>query len=48
MKNKLKDPHPITDVYHVSNILVDAATVTVTDLCENLSNFFVNTFYCKN
>ena len=39
MKNKLKDPHPITDVYHVSNILVDAATVTVTDLCENLSNF---------
>ena len=40
MKNKLKDPHPITDVYHVSNILVDAATVTVTDLCENLSNFF--------
>ena len=39
MKNKLKDPHQITDVYHVSNILVDAATVTVTDLCENLSNF---------
>ena len=35
-----KDPYPITDVYHIANILVDGATVTVTDLCENLSNSF--------
>ena len=35
---KKKEQHPITDVYHVSNTLVDAATVAVTDLCENLSN----------
>jgi len=38
MKNKTKDPYPITDVYHVTDTLVDAATVVVTDLCENLSN----------
>ena len=37
-KNKTKDPYPITDVYHVTDTLVDAATVVVTDLCENLSN----------
>ena len=35
-----KDPYPITDVYHIANTLVDGATVTVTDLCENLSNSF--------
>ena len=35
---KNKDPYPITDVYHVTDTLVDAATVIVTDLCENLSN----------
>ena len=35
---KNKDPYPITDVYHVTDTLVDAATVVVTDLCENLSN----------
>ena len=37
---KIKDPYPITDVYHIANTLVDGATVTVTDLCENLSNSF--------
>ena len=36
----IKDPYPITDTYHVAYNLVDAATVTVTDLCENLSNNF--------
>ena len=35
---KNRDPYPITDVYHVTSTLVDAATVVVTDLCENLSN----------
>jgi len=35
---KIKDPYPITDVYHVTSSLIDAATVVVTDLCENLSN----------
>ena len=35
-----KDPYPITDTYQVAYNLVDAATVTVTDLCENLSNNF--------
>ena len=35
---KIKDPYPITDVYHVTSSLIDAATVFVTDLCENLSN----------
>ncbi len=38
MQKKNKDPFPITDVYHVTSTLVDAATVVVTDLCENLSN----------
>ena len=38
MSKKTKDPYPITDVYHVTSTLVDAATVVVTDLCENLSN----------
>ena len=38
MSKKNKDPYPITDVYHVTSTLVDAATVVVTDLCENLSN----------
>lgn len=33
-----KDPFPFKDIYHISNTLVDAATVVVTDLCENLSN----------
>ena len=37
---KNKDPYPITDTYQVAYNLVDAATVTVTDLCENLSNNF--------
>ena len=32
---KIKDPYPITDVYHVTSSLIDAATVVVTDLCEN-------------
>ena len=36
----IKDPYPITDTYHVAYNLVDAATVIVTDLCENLSNNF--------
>ena len=38
MKKKNKDPYPITDVYHVTDTLVDGACVVVTDLCENLSN----------
>jgi hypothetical protein len=39
IKNKInKDPYPITNVYHVTDTLVDGATVVVTDLCENLSN----------
>jgi len=47
IKNKRnKDPYPITDVYHVTNTFVDAATVAVTDLCENLSNS-INT-HCDN
>ena len=37
---KNKDPYPITDTYQVAYNLVDAATVTITDLCENLSNNF--------
>jgi len=37
-KNLDKDPFPIVHVYHVTDTLVDAATVVVTDLCENLSN----------
>ena len=43
MSKKNKDPFPITDVYHVTDTLVDAATVVVTDLCENLSNS-INTY----
>ena len=38
MSKQSKDPYPITDVYHVTDTIVDAATVVVTDLCENLSN----------
>ena len=38
---KNKDPYPITDVYHVTDTLVDGATVVVTDLCDNLSNNIV-------
>ena len=37
---KSRDPFPIVNTYHVAYNLVDAATVTVTDLCENLSNNF--------
>ena len=37
-KNKTKDPYPITDIYFVDMNAVDAATVTVGDLCERLSN----------
>ena len=43
MSKKNKDPFPITDVYHITDTLVDAATVVVTDLCENLSNS-INTY----
>ena len=35
---KNKDPYPITHSYLAAYNLVDAATVIVTDLCENLSN----------
>ncbi len=38
MSKRSKDPFQITDVYHFTDTLVDAATVVVTDLCENLSN----------
>jgi hypothetical protein len=38
MKSKTKDPYPITDVYFLDMNAVDAATVTVGDLCEKLSN----------
>ena len=38
MPKNIKDPYPIKDVYHVTSSLIDAATVVVTDLCENLSN----------
>ena len=38
MTKNIKDPYPIKDVYHVTSSLIDAATVVVTDLCENLSN----------
>ena len=37
---KIKDPYPITDVYLLEMNAVDAAAVTVGDLCENLSNDF--------
>ena len=38
--NKTSDPYPITDVYLLEMNAVDAATVTVGDLCERLSNDF--------
>ena len=37
---KLRDPYPITDVYLLEMNAVDAATVTVGDLCERLTNDF--------
>lgn len=37
---KERDPFPITDVYFLEMNAVDAATVTVGDLCERLSNDF--------
>ena len=37
---KTRDPFPITDVYLLEMNAVDAATVTVGDLCERLSNDF--------
>ena len=37
---KTGDPYPITDVYFLEMNAVDAATVTVGDLCERLSNDF--------
>jgi hypothetical protein len=37
---KTRDPYPITDVYFLEMNAVDAATVTVGDLCERLSNDF--------
>ena len=44
MSKKNKDPYPISDVYLLEMNAVDAATVTVGDLCERLSNDF-NTGY---
>lgn len=38
--SKSKDPYPITDVYLLEMNAVDAAAVTVGDLCENLTNDF--------
>jgi len=38
--SKNKDPFPITDIYLIDMNAVDAAAVTVGDLCENLSNDF--------
>ena len=40
MSKKIRDPYPITDVYLLEMNAVDAATVTVGDLCERLSNDF--------
>ena len=40
MSNKNRDPYPISDVYLLEMNAVDAATVTVGDLCERLSNDF--------
>ena len=40
MSNKNKDPYPITDIYFLEMNAVDAATVTVGDLTERLSNDF--------
>lgn len=37
---KERDPFPITDVYFLEMNAVDAATVTVGDLCERLTNDF--------
>ena len=37
---KTRDPFPITDVYLLEMNAVDAATVTVGDLCERLTNDF--------
>jgi len=44
MSKKNRDPYPISDVYLLEMNAVDAATVTVGDLCERLSNDF-NTGY---
>ena len=44
MSKKTKDPYPITDIYFLEMNAVDAATVTVGDLTERLSNDF-NTGY---
>ncbi len=41
MSKKIRDPYPITDIYLLEMNAVDAATVTVGDLCERLSNDFV-------
>jgi len=40
MSKKIRDPFPITDIYLLEMNAVDAATVTVGDLCERLSNDF--------
>ncbi len=40
MSKKIRDPYPITDIYLLEMNAVDAATVTVGDLCERLSNDF--------
>ena len=40
MSKKIRDPYPITDIYLLEMNAVDAATVTVGDLCERLSNTF--------
>jgi len=40
MSKKIRDPYPITDVYLLEMNAVDAATVTVGDLCERLTNDF--------
>ena len=37
---KTRDPYPITDVYFLEMNAVDAAMVTVGDLCERLTNDF--------
>ena len=37
---KIRDPYPISDVYLLEMNAVDAATVTVGDLCESLRNDF--------
>jgi len=41
---KNKDPYPITDVYFLEMNAVNAATVTVGDLCERLTNDFETGF----